>query len=224
MQTVVLGIIGYWGDSFSLKRMVDQPSGTVTLVFTDIEGSTTLLSQLGQEAYREVLAVHRSAVREAFAHFQATGRLRGRFVLLRVRVRQVSCCCGNGGDSGPRGWAGADPRWGAHRRAGPDPPGYVGIDVHRTARIMAAAHGGQVIVSQTTRDLLDGADGLRDLGEHRLKDLTAPLRLFQLGHAEFAPLKSLYRTNLPIPATRTWAANTSWLTSSRCWHGMTCGC
>jgi class 3 adenylate cyclase len=71
-----------------------------------------------------------------------------------------------------------------------DPPKYVGMDVHRAARIMAAAHGGQVVVSQTTRDLL-GEDGLRDLGDHRLKDLTAPVRLYQLGDREFPPLRSL---------------------------------
>jgi hypothetical protein len=81
-----------------------------------------------------------------------------------------------------------------------DPPKYVGMDVHRAARIMAAAHGGQVVVSKTTRDLL-GEDGLRDLGDHRLKDLTAPVRLYQLGDREFPPLRSLYRTNLPVPAT-----------------------
>src|ERR671926_16873 len=78
--------------------------------------------------------------------------------------------------------------------------GYVGVDVHRAARIAAAGHGGQILVSQATRDLV-GTNGLRDLGEHRLKDLTAPERIFQLGGGEFPPLKSLHQTNLPIPAT-----------------------
>ena len=77
--------------------------------------------------------------------------------------------------------------------------GYVGIDVHRAARIMGAAHGGQVIVSQTTRELLEGA--LIDLGEHRLKDLLAPQRLWQLGPGEFPPPKTLHQTNLPVQAT-----------------------
>ena len=76
--------------------------------------------------------------------------------------------------------------------------GYVGLDVHRAARIAAVGHGGQVLVSQATGDLARD-DGLRDLGEHRLKDLTAPERLYQLGDAAFPPLKSLYRTNLPEP-------------------------
>jgi predicted ATPase len=78
--------------------------------------------------------------------------------------------------------------------------GYVGADVHRAARIAAAGHGRQVLVSAATAALVDAAE-LRDLGEHRLKDLSAPERIFQLGSADFAPLKTLYRTNLPIPAT-----------------------
>src|SRR5213079_930854 len=64
----------------------------------------------------------------------------------------------------------------------------------------AVAHGGQVLVSLSTRDLA-GVAALRDLGEHRLKDLSAPERIYQLGNGDFPPLKSLYQTNLPIPAT-----------------------
>ena len=77
--------------------------------------------------------------------------------------------------------------------------GYVGLDVHRAARIAAAGHGGQVLLSQATADLA-GAD-VRDLGLHRLKDLSAPERLFQLGTETFPPLKTLHETNLPVPAT-----------------------
>src|SRR5213076_3309435 len=77
--------------------------------------------------------------------------------------------------------------------------GYVGVDVHRAARVAAAGHGGQVLLTQATRDLVDLP--VRDLGEHRLKDLSAPERIFQLGDGEFPPLKTLYGTNLPIPAT-----------------------
>ncbi len=73
---------------------------------------------------------------------------------------------------------------------------YVGLDIHKAARICAAAHGGQVLVSQATRDL--ARDGLRDLGEFRLKDLTAPERLFQVGSDEFPPLRTLRPTNLPV--------------------------
>src|SRR5205085_10721874 len=76
--------------------------------------------------------------------------------------------------------------------------GYVGADVHRAARIAAVGHGRQVLVSTATAALVDSSE-LRDLGEHRLKDLSAPERIFQLGGDEFPPLKTLYRTNLPIP-------------------------
>jgi tetratricopeptide (TPR) repeat protein len=78
--------------------------------------------------------------------------------------------------------------------------GYVGADVHRAARIAAAGHGRQVLLSVTTAALVDGEE-LRDLGEHRLKDLSAPERIFQLGDGDYPPLKTLYRTNLPVPAT-----------------------
>ena len=77
--------------------------------------------------------------------------------------------------------------------------GYVGDDVHRAARVAAAGHGGQVLVSASTAPLVEVE--LLDLGEHRFKDLGAPERVFQLGDGEFPPLKSLYRTNLPIPMT-----------------------
>ena len=77
--------------------------------------------------------------------------------------------------------------------------GYVGHDVNRTARIAAAGHGGQVLVSASTAPLVDTE--LTDLGEHRFKDLGAPERVFQLGDGKFPALKSLYRTNLPVPAT-----------------------
>ena len=77
--------------------------------------------------------------------------------------------------------------------------GYVGRDVHRAARIAAAGHGGQVLVSASTCALVETA--LLDLGEHRFKDLGAPERVFQLGTGEFPALKSLYKTNLRVPAT-----------------------
>ena len=78
--------------------------------------------------------------------------------------------------------------------------GYVGDDVHRAARIAACGHGGQVLVSASTAALVQ-ADGLRDLGEHRLEDLSAPERIYQLGERGVPPLESLHRTNPPIPAT-----------------------
>ena len=82
-----------------------------------------------------------------------------------------------------------------------DPPKYVGMDVHRAARIMACAHGGQTVISRSTRELLEDDIDLRDLGEHRLKDISTPVRLYQLGEGDFPPLRSLHRNNLPVPAT-----------------------
>jgi predicted ATPase len=78
--------------------------------------------------------------------------------------------------------------------------GYVGVDVHRAARIAASGHGGQVLVSRETASLLDHDGELRDLGEHRFKDLLAAERVYQLGSRDFPPLRSLGRTNLPVAA------------------------
>ena len=89
--------------------------------------------------------------------------------------------------------------------------GYVGMDVHRAARIAAAAHGGQVVVSGTTCDLLPKREFVA-LGEHRLKDLMRPERLYQLGLGEFPPLRSLHRgRTCQLPRGRSSAADESWL-------------
>ena len=79
--------------------------------------------------------------------------------------------------------------------------GYIGIDVHRGARVGALAHGGQVVLSPTTAALLDGRP-LRDLGLHRLKDFEGATRLFQLGDGDFPPLRTPGSVDLPTPATR----------------------
>src|SRR5439155_19270232 len=75
--------------------------------------------------------------------------------------------------------------------------GYVGPDVHRAAPIAGAGHGGQVLISSSTASLLE-PNSLRDLGDHRLKDLAAPERIYQVGGEGFPPLKSSQRTNLPM--------------------------
>jgi len=79
--------------------------------------------------------------------------------------------------------------------------GYVGMDVHRAARIAAAAHGGQIVVSEATRRLLESEATIRDLGEHRLKDLARAERLYQLGDGDFPPLRALDATNLPLASS-----------------------
>jgi predicted ATPase/class 3 adenylate cyclase len=179
-----------------------QPSGTVTLVFTDIEGSTRLLSELGRERYLEALTEHRQRVRDAFARFDGYEvDYEGDSFFYAFQSATAAASAVREGMTALRDGP-IRVRVGIHTgEPGLDPPKYVGIDVHRAARIMACAHGGQAVLSQATRELLEDADGLRDLGEHRLKDLSAPVRLYQLGDGEFPPLRSLYRTNLPFPAT-----------------------
>jgi predicted ATPase/class 3 adenylate cyclase len=181
---------------------VAQPSGTVTLVFTDVEGSTRLLGELGPDVYRAALAEHRRALRGAFGHFggyevdnQGDGFFYA-FGSAGAAVGAVSEAL-QALQGGP-----LRIRAGLHTgEPGLDPPKYVGLDVHKAARIMAVGHGGQVVMSRATRELLDGALPLRDLGEHRLKDFEQPERLYQLGERTFAPLKTISNTNLPRPAS-----------------------
>jgi hypothetical protein len=180
--------------------MTELPTGTVTFLFTDVEGSTRLLHELGAEVYAEALAEHRRLVREAcvaeggvevdtqgdafFVAFptapgalEAAKRIRAELESGRIRLRI-----------------------GLHTGS-PflTDEGYVGPDVHRAARIAATGHGGQILVSQATAALVD--TDLRDLGEHRLKDLSAPERIFQLGDERFPPLRTISNTNLPRPAS-----------------------
>ena len=179
----------------------DLPTGTVTFLFTDVEGSTKLLHELGAEGYAEVLAEHRRVIRGACvreggievdtqgdAFFFAFPTAPGALAAAAAFTVDLT--------SGP-----IQVRVGLHTGTPLlTDEGYVGDDVHRAARIAASGHGGQVLVSATTATLVDPGT-LRGLGEHRLKDLSRPERIHQLGDREFPPLKSLYRTNLPVPAT-----------------------
>jgi predicted ATPase/class 3 adenylate cyclase len=178
----------------------DLPTGTVTFLFTDVEGSTKLLRELGPETYGAALAEHRRIVRDALA---AHG---GVEVDTQGDAFFVAFPTAAGALAAAAAMTEALAKGPTHLRIGLHTgtpivaeAGYVGEDVHRAARIAAAGHGGQVLVSASTAALVD-AD-LRDLGPHRLKDLSAPERIHQLGDAEFPPLKSLFRTNLPVPAT-----------------------
>src|SRR5215471_7845138 len=192
--------------------MAERPTGTVTFVFTDVEGSTELLRSMGEDAYAALLAEHARLVDGAvaaaegivvdtqgdafFAAFpsatgavQAATRLQRELTQIELRVRM-----------------------GIHTgHPALTPTGYVGLDVPRAARICAAGHGGQVLLSQPTRELVehDLPDGvaIRDLGEHRLKDLTGPQRLSQLVvdglPNDFPAPRTLENrpTNLPVQAT-----------------------
>jgi predicted ATPase len=177
--------------------MPDLPGGTVTLLFTDVEGSTRLLGEHG-EAYADLLAEHRRLLRDAFgAHGGVEVDTQGdAFFVAFARASDAAAAALDGQRA-----LEATPvrvRMGLHTgEPRVTEEGYVGMDVHRGARVAAAGHGGQVLVSEQTARLLD-AGGLRDLGLHRLKDV-GETRIYQLGGGEFPPLKTLYQTNVPTP-------------------------
>ena len=184
--------------------MTEQPTGTVTLLFSDIEGSTRLLERLGTASYSVTLELQRRVLRRAFAEhdgFEVDSDGDAFFVAFARAQDAIGAAAAAqdalSGVEWPEGLA-FRVRIGIHTG---EPlaiaPRYVGLDVHKAARIMAAGHGGQVLLSQATRDLTSNID-LRDLGLHRLKDLAEPEHLYQLGQAEFPPLRSLNRTNLPL--------------------------
>jgi predicted ATPase/class 3 adenylate cyclase len=178
----------------------DLPSGTVTFLFTDVEGSTKLLHELGADRYAEALGEHRHILREAVAchgglevdtqgdaFFVAFPTAPG--ALEAARKAQDALAEGQ-----------IRVRMGIHTGT-PNlvEEGYVGHDVHKGARIAAAGHGGQVLLSKETRDLVQV--DVTDLGEHRLKDFDEPAWIFQLGSQRFPPLKTISNTNLPRPAS-----------------------
>ena len=198
--------------------MPDLPSGTVTILFTDIEGSTRLLQQLG-EKYATLIAEHNQLLREASE--TNNGRVMGLegdsfFVVFPRALDAIHAVVQSQRALATHAWpdeVNVRVRMGLHTGEPQiSSSGYVGIDVHRAARIPAAGHGGQVLLSQTTYDLVERElpEDLTvlDMGEHRLKDLRQPKHLYQLVieglPAEFPPLKSLKvatQNNLPIQLT-----------------------
>jgi predicted ATPase/class 3 adenylate cyclase len=189
--------------------MAEPPSGTVTLLFSDIEGSTRLLQRTG-DAYADLLAEHRRLLGEAFERhngFHVDSEGDAFFVVFAsagdAALAAAEAQLALAGHPWPEeteirvrmGLHSGEPRL-IERR-------YVGLDVHQAARVMAAGHGGQVLLSESTRALLDERFEVRDLGDHQLKDLSGSQRLYQLLvgglPAEFPPLKTLDNraTNLP---------------------------
>jgi class 3 adenylate cyclase len=183
--------------------VAELPRGTVTFLFTDIEGSTRLLKRLG-EPYSAVLADHRRILREAaeardgreidtqgdsffFAFARANAALAAAVVAQRAHAEHE---WPEGGEVRVRmGLHTGEPEVGEER--------YVGLGVHRAARIGAVAHGGQVLLSNATRELVEdevGGVSVRELGSYRLKDIDRPERLFQVDieglQTEFPPLKA----------------------------------
>ena len=178
----------------------DLPVGTVTFLFTDVEGSTKLLHELGSEAYDDALMQHRLALREACGrHGGVEVDTQGDAFFYAFPTAQGAVDAAREGQqalaAGP-----ISVRMGVHTgtpHLGRE--GYIGDDVHLGARIAACAHGGQVICSQRTRELVDVS--LTDLGEHRLKDIAQAVPIYQLGNGSFPPLKTISNTNLPTPAS-----------------------
>jgi YVTN family beta-propeller protein len=182
------------------------PSGTVTFLFTDIEGSTRLLHGLGQHRYDELLTAHQEILKAAFAAHE--GRVVDTqgdsfFVAFRTAADAVAAAVDAQRDLAAHAWpegAEVKVRMGLHTgepKVGEER--YVGIGVHRAARIGAAGHGGQVLLSWTTKGLaeedLPAGVTIRDLGERQLKDIEQPQHLYQLGidglDSDFGPLNTL---------------------------------
>jgi predicted ATPase/class 3 adenylate cyclase len=183
----------------------DLPAGVVTLLFTDVEGSTRLLRELG-DGYAAALHEHRRCVREAVAaHDGVEVDTQGDAFLVAFGKASDAVAAAEDAQrslaAGPirvrMGLHTGEPRLTAE--------GYVGLDVHRGARIAAVGHGGQVLLSQATRALVDAP--VRELGPHRLKDLSAPEHIFQLEieglRCDFPLLKTLEvgMKSLPSPGT-----------------------
>jgi predicted ATPase len=172
------------------------PTGTVTFVFTDVEGSTRLLLA-DDEGYGAALTRQRELVRAVFGrHGGIEMDTQGdAFFYVFASARAAVAAVGEAQEA----LTGVLPtRMGMHTgEARVTDEDYIGIDVHRAARISAAAHGGQVLLSQSTRDLVDAE--VVDLGSHRLKDLAEPERLYQLGTDRFPPLRTRFQSTLPIP-------------------------
>ncbi len=205
------------GTCFIVHPM-ELPSGTLTFVLTDMEGSTQLFQALGRADYRSLLEDHRRLLHSAFS-------ARGGMAVEMVGDSSLAVFTGAAGaltasldaqlalsaQRWPRG-ARVRVRMGLHTgEARPLRDGYVALAVHQAARIMGAAHGGQVLVSEITRQLVaaDPPAGieLANLGEYRFKDFKIPQRIFQLCNPRlptvFPPLRApqVVRRNLSVQRT-----------------------
>ena len=176
-------------------------AGTVTMMFTDIEGSTVLARELGDHWY-DVLAEHHAALRRAAERNAGVEvkNLGDGFFFAFTGARDAARAAGEMHAAlldGPIrvriGIHTGEPRL--------DAGDYSGLDVHRAARIEAAGHGGQTLLSERTRALLPADMPVTALGLHRLRGLATPEKLFQVGTRQFPPLRSLAGTNLPAQVT-----------------------
>ena len=196
-----------WTVLYSGVRMAGLPTGTVTLLFTDIEGSTPLVHRLG-DGFGAVREQHRRLLRKAVAdagghevecradEFFAVFQRAKDGAAAAIAAQQLLA-----GHAWPEGVT-LRVRMGLHTgEPGVEGGGYLGVDVHRAARICAAGHGGQILLSQTTRELVAGGFEVKDLGSYSLAGLPSPERLFQLVvvglRSEFPPLRARERSAPP---------------------------
>ena len=171
--------------------MAGLPGGTVTFLFSDVEGSTRLLRALGQERYGQALADYQLLIRESCTSLggHEVDTQGDSFFFAFATARDAASAAAEAqGSLARHPWPDGTPlraRIGLHTGAASVSEGrYVGLSVHRAARVCAAGHGGQVLLSQTTAAVLEDEElgdlGLRELGRHRLKDFERPVRLHQL--------------------------------------------
>jgi DNA-binding NarL/FixJ family response regulator/class 3 adenylate cyclase len=178
--------------------MGELPRGTVTFLFTDVEDSTGLVRDL-REAYGAVIGDHRRLVRDAVEErggYEIDCRGDEFFLVFARPDDAVATALAIQRQHESHGWPGERPvrvRMGIHTgEPAVEEDDYVGIDVHHVARLGYVGHGGQVLLSQATLDALEDID-VKDLGEHKLKGLPRPERIFQLVRSEveneFPPLR-----------------------------------
>ncbi|MCI0555777.1 MAG: hypothetical protein L0287_32930, partial [Anaerolineae bacterium] len=202
------------GAKTPLRTTAAQPSGTITFLFTDIEGSTRLLEKMGSQ-YAVALSEHHEIMRTSVQKWnghEVDTQGDSFFVTFTRAIDAVQCAAEAQRTLSSHSWPQTESlrvRMGLHTG---EPliasTGYVGMDVHRAARIGDAGHGGQILLSQTTRELViqDLPQGMmiRDLGEHRLKDMKYPTPIYQLVveglPVEFAPIRTKFTgTESPTP-------------------------
>ena len=192
--------------------MPNLPSGTVTFLFSDIEGSTSLLKQLGDEQYAELLRTHRRIVRETFGlyHGQEIDTQGDAFFYSFHRAREAVAAAvavqrEHNEQSWPQGVT-VRMRLGLHTgEPAIGEEGYTGLDVVRASRIAAVGRGGQVLLSDTTRAIVSGdlPEGvtIRSLGDQRLKDIDQPEPLHELNIADVPTSPELPATTTPTPTS-----------------------
>lgn len=179
---------------------MDLPAGSVTLLLTDIEGSTRLIDELGEPDYVRALSDHRRLLRGVLSeHGGVEVDTQGdAFLYAFADPAEALAAAAQGQEALAAGRIKV--RMGLHTgELQLTAEGYAGRELHRAARIAASGHGGQIVLSAATKALVDCE--LAELGEHRLKDFDDPVALYQLGRERFPPLKTISNTNLPRPAS-----------------------